>query len=99
METNKNVIAAQEKHVAAINSAIDALINLEDFTPLPNALCLALSKLNSMRNYAESDIESGDKVYDTFNKKYQTIKEVGVLNYFFENGASVGIKFCFPVAN
>lgn len=99
MEDNKNVLAAREKHIAALNAIIDAIINLEDFTPIPVELSNALSKVNSMRNQAEEDIEPGDKIWDSFNKEFGIVQSVGILNYFFENGKlSVGKKYCFKIA-
>ena len=94
----KTAAEAKEAHVDAINAAIDALINLEDFTPLPAALSNALSKLNSMRNTAEAPVDAGTEVWDTVNKEYGIVKTVGALNYFFEDEVRVvGIKYCFPV--
>lgn len=97
METNQNVLDARQEYVDAINSAIDAIINLEDYTELSNPLRGALSKLNSMRHYAESKIEVGDRVYDAFNKQSGIIKEEHVLNYLLENDTMIGKKFCFAI--
>jgi len=94
----QNIINAKEAHIDAINNAIDAIINLEDFCILSNPLISALSKLNSMRHCAETEINVGERVYDSFNKIEVIVSEIHTLNYFLENGESVGRKYCFPVA-
>lgn len=93
---------ARERHVEKINAAIDAIINLEDFYPLPNALSAALSKLNSMRSRAEEEIEPGDEVWDSHNKEYGIVESIGAVNFFLTASDDkpadhlvIGKQFCF----
>lgn len=86
---------AKENYINALYGCIDAIINLEDFIPIPNQLKDALSKVNSLKHYAELELEPGDKVWDNHNNEYGIIKSIGDLNIFFEGDKmSVGKKFC-----
>lgn len=98
MESHFLDVAAKENYINALDAVIDAIINLEDFIPIPNALSAALSKVNSLKHYGELEIEIGDKVYDNVNKDFGVIQSIGTLNYFFEGEKmSVGKRFCIQL--
>lgn len=99
---SENEIKANELHIEKINMAIDAIIDLEDYYPLPNDLSKALDKLNSLRSLAEEDISVGDKVYIPFLGKIKEVYQDGYLNWFFNPDIdkeyfAIGKKFCFKM--
>lgn len=100
-QAEKSIITVREQHIEKINKAIDALIDLEDYYPLPEKISAALYELNGMRNVAEEEIEAGDKIWDTKNKEFGRVDSVGVLNFIFTmrkpTAGSIGKKFCFKV--
>lgn len=97
----ENLLEIRERHIENINKAIDAIINLEDYYPLPNDLSQALNKLNSMRNLAEEEIEAGDRVFDTFTRKERLVYRVGAVNLFFNDEdvthSCIASKYCFKL--
>jgi hypothetical protein len=92
----------KELHIEKINNAIDAILDLEDYYPLPSDLSSALNRLRTLRNYAEEEIEVEDKVYDTFTKKYRTVSKVSTINLYFNDEDTehyvIGKKYCFKVS-
>lgn len=85
---------ANEKYVSALEAVIDAIINLEDFIKIPGELVRGLDKVNSLKHYAELEVEAGDLVWNNHAKEFNRVVSVGVLNYETKEHGMVGKKFC-----